>query len=336
MNFTREHINTKISFGLILLLHLLFSIMYHLTLFLSIPESRSADRAFFSWSEYIDNSGIQFLVMLVGFTIIWLLLFKVLHHWPLPYRLSIHLLTLPVFVWASQQVFYFLSEQWGYGHLEGNPQIWDIFIPALFYLVLFGFFHAWEYYRRNQYRMAAEAKWQADALQSELKAIKAQLNPHFLYNVFNTINASIPKAQEGTRELIADLSDLLRYQLKASEVDSLFLSEEIEAIKTYLRLEKQRFGERLQVTMDIDPACLNKKIPPMLIQPLVENAIKHSMNRRTEGLEVHLRFAEGPNNTMEVKGFGLRHTKQRLERFYGTKLHLKNSQPGGLTVQFTI
>jgi len=307
----------------------------------------------FSWHQYFDAAGLQFGVMLIGFTLVWLILFKLVNQFKLAYRLSLHLFALPLFIFFAKDIFYWASDAVGYSHLEGNAQTWDIFIPAMFYLVLFGFFHALEYYQRSQMRMLAEAEWQSNALKSELKAIKAQLNPHFLYNMFNTINASIPKEQEATRELIADLSDLFRYQLKASEVDSIYLAEEVTSIKTYLRLEKKRFKGRLQLEYEIQEISLNRKIPPMLIQPLVENAIKHGISNLIEGGKVKLQISLNENDLVEVKvsdngkgienldealenGFGLRFTIERLEKFYNASIKIENLKPQGLMISFSV
>ena len=338
---------------MIFIIHLLFALVYYLTLWYASDPSRRDHDKFLTWRDFVDDSGLQFAVMFVGSVLIWLIIFKRLAHLKLIFRLPIHLITLPLFVFFAKDVFYFVSDKMGYLHLEGSGQTWDIFIPAMFYLVLFGFFHTLEYYEQSKQRMMAEAEWQANALRSELKAIKAQLNPHFLYNVFNTINASVPGEQEETREMIADLSDLLRYQLKASETDSILLAEEVRSIKTYLRLEKKRFDERLKITYQIEDRCLDRKIPPMLIQPLVENAIKHGVSNLREGGEVRINIQLNKEKALEVsvsdsgegiknldkslqKGFGLRHTKERLEKFYGSKMKIENGNPKGLTVSFVI
>ena len=127
-------------------------------------------------------------------------------------RLLVHFVAMPVFVISTQQIYYAIAEKLEWGHLMGTGQVWDLYIPALFYFIQFGVFHAYEHYRENQIKLKLEGELRQAALKSELAAIKAQLNPHFLYNVFNTINASIPAENEQTRDMIAQLSDLFRYQ----------------------------------------------------------------------------------------------------------------------------
>lgn len=330
-----------------------FSIFYHAVIFYQGYLNSASYDQFFSLNSYIDNAGLQCLTLLFFILFVWYILFVVMKKVEIKIRLLSHLITLPLLVILSKKTFYVLSEALGYTHLEGGGQVWDIFIPSFFYLVIFTFFHGAEYYYQSQRRFKEKKKFETDSLKNELKAIKAQLNPHFLYNVFNTINASIPREQEHIREMIADVSDLFRYQLKASELDLLSLSEEVASIKTYLRLEKKRFGDRLQLEIDIDPNCLTKKVPPMLIQPLVENAIKHGMPHATNHLKVALKIWWDGQKTMQVrvtdtgvgieniqealkKGFGLRHTHQRLERFYGSHLHIQNNKPHGLITQFSL
>jgi sensor histidine kinase YesM len=331
---------------------LLFSIFYHFTLSYSITTNTIDYEEFFSFDAYNDNAGIQFIVMYVFILLTWLLIFVFMGALDIKIRLFTHLVTLPVVVIFSKGIFYWLSEELGYRHLEGGGEIWDIFIPAFFYLVVFTFLHGVEYYFKSQLRLKEKNKFATDSLRYELKAIKAQLNPHFLYNVFNTINANIPKENEVTREMIADLSDLLRYQLKASEVDKITLKDEIASIKTYLRLEKMRFKERLEIEYKIDYHLNNVIIPPMLIQPLIENAIKHGISKKKSGGKIELSIqksnsklqfivkdtGEGIKNIDNAlnKGFGLRHTKKRLEKFYNSQLHLEHNNPSGLIVKFEL
>ena len=218
--------------------------------------------------------------------------------------------------------------------------------------MIFTFLHGVEYYFKSQLRLQEKNKFETESLNFELKAIKAQLNPHFLYNVFNTINANIPRENEKTREMIADLSDLLRYQLKASEIDKIVLKDEIESIKTYLRLEKMRFKDRLQINYSIDENALNAIIPPMLIQPLIENSIKHGISKKQSGGQLDL-IIKKVKDKLQItikdtgmgiddidkaltKGFGLSHTKKRLEKFYQSEMLIEHNKPSGLIIKFEL
>lgn len=281
------------------------------------------------------------------------LYFRLLAHWQPLYKLVLHVLTLVLFVFTWKAVFYFTMESLERGHLRGSSEIWDIYIPALFYVIQFGLFHAFEYYYQLQKQKEVAFQLQKMSLQSELSALKAQLNPHFLYNVFNTISASVPPEHEHTRELIAELADLFRYQLKASRTELVPLSDEIEFITKYLHLEKARFGDRLTIKMDISDAILSEKVPSMILQPLVENSLKHGLASLIEGGEVSISIKKtvnalqfeirdtgiGVKNKAELlknQGIGIKNTQLRLEKMYGSTLQFSDNSPSGLIVYFEI
>ncbi len=289
------------------------------------------------------------------------LYFKILKHWHLSFKIVLHILTMVIFVLTWQKLFYITMEALNKGHLRGASQVWDIYIPALFYIIQFSFFHGFEYYNQWQDQKEVEHQLRQISLQNELSAIKAQLNPHFLYNVFNTISASVPPEQERTRELIAELSDLFRYQLKVSRTELVPLRDEIEFIEKYLDLEKARFGERLKVRMVIDDTALDEKVPSMMLQPLVENSLKHGLASLIEGGEVSLKITKAADlihfeiadtgvgvkdkakllNTDGTsrenrEGIGLHNTQLRLEKLYGSTLRFEDNQPCGLRIHFTI
>lgn len=284
---------------------------------------------------------------------IWWLMFRTLSHWKLRSKLLLHIVILPVFVKGWQQLYYFVCESVGLGHLGGSGEWWDIYIPALFYSVQFGLFHTYDYYRKTQQAKERESELKQAALQSELTALKAQLNPHFLYNTFNTISASVPPEQEYTRELIADLADLFRYQLWASNQEVVPLKVEVDFVKKYLKLEKARYGDRLEVSFDVEEKTEDAPVIPMLLQPLVENAIRHGISPLVDGgkIEINVSQTNGHVN-LQVKdtgvgfsteengqnghGIGLRNTRRRLHLRYGTELEVQPNEPQGTNISLTI
>ena len=338
----------------VLLFYLLAAFSYHFTLWLNAGNLDEGNwEKLFSLKDLFDGGLLSYFVKLVLTIPVWWLIFRVLKSASLWFKLSVHLVTLPLFCFGFQYIYYTICEWLGFWHLQGWGSVWDIYIPALFYLLQFGIFHAYQYYRQNQRKLKEEAMLREAALKSELSALKAQLNPHFLYNVFNTINATIPPHLESSRQLIAELSDLFRYQLKASQTDWVTLEEELTFIKSYLELEKARFKERLSIQITIDPTLYQRKIPPMILQPLVENAIKHGISPSIEGGVVTIQAEEqegkihfsvsdtGVGFTKEKaalfgKGVGLTNTKLRLEKIYASSLKLIDNHPSGLTVQFAI
>ncbi len=281
------------------------------------------------------------------------LYFRLVARWRLWAKGILHVSTLVLFVFTWKKLFYLTMEALGRGHLRGSSEVWDIYIPALFYVIQFGLLHAFEYYQQLQKQKEMAFQLQKISLQNELSALKAQLNPHFLYNVFNTISASVPPEQEHTRELIAELADLFRYQLKASRTELVPLSDEIEFVKKYLNLEKARFGDRLTVKMDIDADVLGEKVPSMILQPLVENSLKHGLASLIEGGEVSISIKKansilqfeirdtgvGVKNKaklLENEGIGIKNTQLRLEKLYHSTLQFSDNQPSGLVTYFEI
>ncbi|NBC08804.1 MAG: sensor histidine kinase [Bacteroidetes bacterium] len=335
-------------------LYLFFALSYHLTLWLNVTDFRDEDDLFFSLQEFMDNAGLQYFCMFATSVPIWWLIFRRLRHCKLQYRLLLHIIGLPLLVLVGGwKGYHYLCDYFGFNHLGGWGQVWDVYIPALFYFIQFGMLHAYEYYRSNERNLKLKAALSEAALKSELAALKAQLNPHFLYNTFNAISASVPPEQEQTREMIAQLSDLFRYQLKASKSNKVTLDEELQFVEKYLALEKARFEDRLQVVIDVPDALRERMVPPMILQPLVENSIKHGISNLIQGGQVLIRVRQkGSQLAFEVSdtgegladkghlfrngGVGLKNTRLRLEKQYGSELRISDNKPQGLKIEFAI
>lgn len=333
----------------VLLFYMFFMVSYYFAL--SISQMDYSKNEIFSFK----NFRLQILdyILKFIFTIpIWYLFFRFLTSKTLQFKLFLHLFTLPIYVLIWQKTYYFILEYFSFGHLSGSGQAWDIYIPGLFYCIQFGVLHAYEYYQDNLKQQKIQSELLELNLKSELSALKSQLNPHFLYNVFNTINASVPKELENTRKMIATLADMFRYQLQASQTDLVTISDEINFAKQYLELEKARFENRLQIKITINENLFDEQIPPMIIQPLVENAVKHGISNLIEGgiisIEIqklknnlHFTIADtgiGIEDKTQVfgKGIGLTNIKLILEKTYNTTLLLSDNVPNGLKIEFEI
>ncbi len=302
-------------------------------------------------SGWGPNILIDYLLK-AGLTLpLWWLIFHKLKYWPLDKKLWIHLVGLPLWTITWQHSYYFISDTFQLGRLRGPGSWWDIYIPGLFYILQFGIFHVYDFYVRLKEQYNLEENLRHAALKSELSALKAQLNPHFLYNIFNTINASVPAEQEKTREMIAALSDLFRYQLQGSRVEKVTVDDELRFVKKFLELEKTRFEDRLELIFDVDPGVQDVQIPPMILQPIVENALKHGIGPKIEGgrisISVHKRndmlvmsvCDTGVGFSKKEKGdwgVGLSNTAERLEKIYGVKLQIKSDPETGTCVGFEI
>lgn len=131
-------------------------------------------------------------------------------------------------------------------------------------------------------------KLQAIVKEAELRTLKAQINPHFLFNSLNTLRALIPEKEERPREAVMLLADLLRAALSIDEKRTISLEQELETVDSYLALEQLRYEGRLRVTRTIESAALSVHIPPFLLQTLVENAVKYGVGPRREGADLHL------------------------------------------------
>ena len=152
--------------------------------------------------------------------------------------------------------------------------------------------------------------------------------------------------------MIAKLSDLFRYQLQASKKDTVTLKEELEFVAKYLDLEKERFKDRLHIDIKVSKDLMKEKIPPMLLQPLVENSVKHGLSSLIEGGSISIYiFKEEGELKFEIsdtgvgiknkqsafgKGVGLTNTKLRLQKMYQSQLELSDNSPKGLTIKFAI
>lgn len=339
--------------GAIMLFYFAFAWLYRIVLWFN--GMRYIDEGALGWLNlrgFWLASGRQYAFLLLGSIVIWFLGYYLLRHKSRKSQIGAVLILLPIVTYLIREVRYVIIDAFGEGRLTGSGEIWDWYIPLLFLFIQFGCFFAYRYFIENQRKIMLEGELRQAALKSELSAIKAQLNPHFLYNVFNTINASIPAENEKTRNMIGQLSDLFRYQLQASKTDLVSLGEELEFVKKYLDLEKERFQDRLQVDIKVSKDLLQEQIPPMILQPLVENSVKHGLSSLIEGgtIAIYI-FREDGKLKFEIsdtgigvtdkvavygKGIGLTNTKLRLQKMYQSQLELLDNTPKGLLVKFDI
>jgi sensor histidine kinase YesM len=191
----------------------------------------------------------------------------------------------------------------------------------------------------DNYKQADIDKWKLTAAvrEAEMRTLKAQINPHFIFNGLNNIRALVMEDPLRAREMITHLSDLLRYSIQLNSTEQVTLAREMEIVAHYLELEAVQLEERLTYSLDVDPAALDVLIPPMTLQLLVENSIKHGIAPRTAGghisLSAHLdttqeslvvtvrntgRYQPTPGH----EGVGLRNVRERLQLLFGPAAHL--------------
>ena len=143
----------------------------------------------------------------------------------------------------------------------------------------------------REQELAAERR---AAVEAQLRALQAQIRPHFLFNTFNALSALIPEDADAAEDLVTDLAHLLRYSLRSSEDGGVPLADEVEATRRYLRIERARLGDRLRVDIELEPGIDGVTVPALILQPLVENAVQHAVAPRSEGGVVLVRGTRTP------------------------------------------
>lgn len=247
------------------------------------------------------------------------------------------------------------------------------FLPELLlYLIVLATGFARDYFLRYRERVDEAARLRAEAAEqrahavglqaqlaeSRLQALRAQINPHFLFNTLNFISSYLERDPRSVRRMIARLSELLRYTLDKTREREVTLGQELSFIDGYLEIQRIRFGDRLTVHRDIDSEVLDALVPTLILQPLVENAIKHGIAHREEGGRVELcAWREGDRLHLSVRddgaglssshgngaagvtpGVGLRNTRERLDALYGSeqRFTLASAEEGGAVAHLVV
>ncbi len=220
-----------------------------------------------------------------------------------------------------------------------ETQIYRGTVAYLLVAATLGFAFLWYRLSEEKALVIRQQETERIAKEAELFKLRQQIQPHFLFNALNSINSLIGSRPKDARSMVQKLSEFLRGTLKKEEGDLLLFSEEIDHLNLYLDLEQMRFGHRLSIERQISESALNCKIPPLLLQPLVENAIKYGLYGTTEDLTIYFK-AERKANSLLVEflnpfssakeessgtGFGLSSVQRRLYLLYGRKDLLETS-----------
>ena len=220
------------------------------------------------------------------------------------------------------------------------------------YWAIIGFWNAQAYYRVAQDRALKASRLETRLAEAQLQALQRQLHPHFLFNTLNAISALMHRDVEAADQMLARLSDLLRIALDQRGAQEVALKDELEFLQKYLEIEQARFGDRLLVRYEIEAETLDAQVPNLILQPLVENSVRHAVAVRIEqglieicarrvGTNLELSVHDNgpglpkrPGTTTGKKGVGLANTRSRLEHLYGASQQLSLEEPpgGGLIV----
>jgi two-component system LytT family sensor kinase len=206
----------------------------------------------------------------------------------------------------------------------------------LFLIIWNLIYFTYHYVVKSQQEQLDKVKLQSVVKELELKTIKAHINPHFIFNALNSIRALVDENPQRARQAITELSNLLRSSMQAEKAETTPLSKELNIVRDYLALEHIRFEDRLNIEYDIDEETLDQPVPPMMLQTLVENAIKHGISKKMEGGVIKI-ISDFKNDQHELivtntghlngdfnpDGFGLYSTQNRLMLLYGEKAHFE-------------
>jgi two-component system LytT family sensor kinase len=270
-----------------------------------------------------------------------------------PKSLAVHALGCALF-----SLGYMVIRAW-LGQLQSQEAFNDVFkkllvktwhFNLLIYWVIVAVSHAFDYYRKYRERELRAAELEKRLVQAKLQALQMQLNPHFLFNTLHSISSLMHKDVEAADRMIMRLSDLLRAALEGAETQEVSLQQELELLQLYLAIEQIRFGKRLTVKMEIAPDTLKAQVPNLILQPLVENAIKHGIEPRSRPGCIELRAHRRADAlTLEVsdngaglrqngpvkEGVGLSNTRARLRELYGSahRFEMLSGPEGGVRVE---
>ncbi|GMG85766.1 sensor histidine kinase [Biformimicrobium ophioploci] len=315
---------------------------------------------------WVDDHLAQALYMLVATITGWLLTIPMrriyLRLWNRePLRRVIGTLlaiTLAALLWALLKK---LGNVWAFpeeGGLKWGDSFYWYAYSFMIYVTWTGAYFAIKYYRASREEREKALRAESMAHQAQLKMLRYQLNPHFLFNTLNAISTLIlDKDSPTANAMVTRLSQFLRHSLDNDPMQKVTLEKEVEALMLYLDIEKVRFGERLQVDVRMDDAAQYALVPSLLLQPMVENAIKYAISRREEGGsiriearvisgELHLAVSDSGSGEPVVNlsnlegssGVGVRNTRERLQVLYGKEQDIRftASDLGGLAVRIRL
>lgn len=214
--------------------------------------------------------------------------------------------------------------------LAATSKILSLVLIFIIWSVIYFGFHFFDNYKRTEIQ---NLRLEANTKEVELNKLKSQLNPHFMFNSMNSIRALVDEDPKKAKVAITQLSNILRNTLMMHKNKYISLEEELALVKDYLELEHIRFEERLNFNFAIDPNTLSLNVPPMMIQTLVENGIKHGISKYPEGGHIIISSIKTDNgfeieiintgqlqtNSKSDSGFGLENTTHRLELLFGKK-----------------
>ncbi len=286
----------------------------------------------------------------------WLFQFSV------PFQVAGHILGIVAWFYIAASISYFLEYYVdGFQTLdEWKEYIWEQFgsksvLYNLEYVTAIAVYYILKYIDTIKLKENEKAKLAITNNEMKLSLLKSQINPHFLFNTLNSISTLMNSDKDKARQMMTMLGDVLRYALDSNSFLQVPLGDELDFIRNYINIQQVRFGERLKYEEQIDRSCLALTIPPMVLQPLVENSVKHGITPKEEGGTItlsikrangHVEFrvaddGVGLSNQTQYEssnsGVGLVNSDMRLQNMYGGNSRIRiSAEKHGFLVQFNI
>jgi signal transduction histidine kinase len=343
--------------GIWILIAVTFSILLYLTTVQARPETPPTWENIFLWQTIIYG---------------WAILFPAINRFAARFRiergnwlrrLPVHLLAVFLFILAHTILYVFFYYLFHTFSPPGDERFFETvarltlrnwLTDISMYFIILSTVMARDYSRSFQAEQLKTSQLNAALADSQLSALKMQLHPHFLFNTLNSISTLMHEDDKAADEMVARLGDFLRLTLENSGEQVVTLAQELNFINGYLEIESVRFGERLTVESEVEPEVWQARVPNLILQPLIENAIKHGISRQIRAGKICIRARRvakmlqmqvednGPGlqngKSKDGSGIGLANTRARLFNLYGDdqRIEMSNADPQGLIVTLEI
>jgi signal transduction histidine kinase len=236
--------------------------------------------------------------------------------------------------------------EWKYEEQRKGRFWWEIIFTFILVSLWLLLYMVWHFVERNRNDQVDRLTLEKTVKELEVKTIKSHINPHFIFNSLNSIRALVDENPQRARKAITELSNILRSSMQVEKMETVPLHKELDIVKDYLALEQMRFEERLKVEMKIDEDTLEQPVPPMMLQTLVENAIKHGVSKNINGgfVKICSDFTDNNhelvvqnsgqlNGEINGDGFGIKSTEDRLRFLYHGKARFEIKNVNGNMVE---
>ncbi|MEM7109082.1 MAG: histidine kinase [Bacteroidota bacterium] len=314
--------------------------------------------AFVLWNGFYMLEAVCILILLTFLYANWLFRLNIV------YQITGHIVGLLIYFLSLSYLRYYF-----YYYLDGLVFFddWKEFMLDLLswdamrfydqYIITVAVYYIIRYFQYVQNEEKERNYLEIKNKEMQISLLKSQINPHFLFNTLNSISMLVGSNKEGARKVISQLSDVFRYALDSHEGIKVKLLSELNFIENYIKIQQVRFGDRLNYEVDADPKCMRFEIPPMILQPLIENSIKYGIGPKDDGGTINLIIKKTQSgvyfevtddglglNAKKVldgkikgTGVGLKNSDKRLRSIYGpsARLHIQ-AKLNGYTVSFTI